>query len=230
MISNLRDLGGMTAADGKKIRSGMLVRSASLTAAEPEDLNGISAVIDLRTAREREERPDLFYDAEYLPIPVFEQITAGISHEEEASERAIPGMAGLYALLIRDNADQFRKIVTAIMEHDFSTGAVLWHCSEGKDRCGMTTSLILEILGVSREDIMEDYMKTNIVNLPKAERMKEELTASHGEEYAESMYQAIIADEAYLSAAWDAMETDYIGSRLGITEEEILRFRDTVLE
>ena len=169
MISNLRDLGGMTAADGKKIRSGMLVRSASLTAAEPEDLNGISAVIDLRTAREREERPDLFYDAEYLPIPVFEQITAGISHEEEASERAIPGMAGLYALLIRDNADQFRKIVTAIMEHDFSTGAVLWHCSEGKDRCGMTTSLILEILGVSREDIMEDYMKTNIVNLPKAE-------------------------------------------------------------
>lgn len=230
MISNLRDLGGIEAADNRRIRKGMLIRSASLTSAEPEDLEGISAVIDLRTERERVERPDLCYDAQYLPLPVFEQITAGISHEEETAERAIPGMAGLYALLIRENADRFRDIVSAIMEHDFSTGAVLWHCSEGKDRCGMTTALILEMLGVSRDVIMEDYMKTNIVNLPKAERMRDELTVSHGEDYAESMYQAIIADETYLQAAWDAMGDDYIGSRLGIGEERIRRFREIILE
>lgn len=230
MISNLRDLGGIIAADSRPIRKGMLIRSANLSAAEPEDLKGISAVIDLRTSRERVERPDLVYDVNYLPLSVFEEITAGISHENEASERAIPGMAGLYAYLVRESADYFRKVITAIMEHDFSSGAVLWHCTEGKDRCGITTALILEILGVSRDRIMEDYLKTNIVNIPKAERMREELTVSRGPEYAQSMYQALLADESYLQAAWDAMRPDYISSCLGISKESEDRFRETVLE
>ena len=32
-----------------------------------------------------------------------------------------------------------------IMNHDFSSGAILWHCTEGKDRCGLVTALVLEI-------------------------------------------------------------------------------------
>ena len=230
MISNLRDLGGITAADNRAIRKGLLIRSAALTAAEPADLQGISSVIDLRTTRERTERPDLVYDAQYLPIPVFEEITAGISHEKEASERAIPGMAGLYAYLVRENTDHFREVVNAVMEHDFASGAVLWHCTEGKDRCGITTALVLEILGVSRDLIMEDYLKTNIVNIPKAEKIRKELAVSPDTEYADSMYQALIADRSYLEAAWDAMGPDYIGTELDIGPDKINTFREIILE
>ena len=77
---------------------------------------------------------------------------------------------------------------------------------------------------------MEDYLKTNIVNIPKAERMREELTVSRGPEYAQSMYQALLADESYLQAAWDTMRPDYISSCLGISKESEDRFRETVLE
>lgn len=40
-------------------------------------------------------------------------------------------------------------------------GAVLWHCSMGKDRVGVGTALLLYALGVPMETIMEDYLRTN---------------------------------------------------------------------
>ena len=58
MIQNMRDLGGLPAGDGRKIRPNMLIRSAQLAQADAEDLEHVAAVIDLRTIREREEMPD----------------------------------------------------------------------------------------------------------------------------------------------------------------------------
>lgn len=139
-------------------------------------------------------------------------------------------MAYLYGRLVRECTDSFRQIILSIMQHDYTSGAMLWHCTEGKDRCGLTTALILEILGVDRKTIMEDYLKTNLVNMPKAIRIHDRLVRTQGKEMAEAAYQAYIADERYLQAAWDAMGEDYIGSKLGIKQEEIERFRATVLE
>ena len=50
------------------------------------------------------------------------------------------------------------------MEHDFSKGCVLWHCTEGKDRCGLLSAVLLLALGVERSTILEDYLLTNHVN------------------------------------------------------------------
>ena len=230
MIQNKRDLGGLKTKDGKVIRNGMLVRSAKLAEAEENDLKGIATIIDLRTEAEREEMPDLTCGREYLPVPVFNKMNEGISHEEEAENKAIPDMAVLYGILMRVYADSFRKVMTAILEHDYGRGAVLWHCTEGKDRCGMTTALILEALGVDRDTILEDYLKTNLINIPKAEAVREKLLATHGAEMAESAYQAYIADERYLRSAWEEMGNDYITGRLGIPEETLEAFRKTVLE
>ena len=92
MIRNMRDLGGLRTADGRKIKPQMLIRSAHLAQAEEQDTENISEVIDLRTPAERQESPDMTYNCEYTPLPVFEEINAGISHEEKARERAIPNM------------------------------------------------------------------------------------------------------------------------------------------
>ena len=230
MIQNKRDLGGLLTKDGKAIRSGMLIRSANLSHANRHDLGGISSVIDLRTPGERKEAPDKTHGREYLPLPIFDDVTAGISHEEETEDQGIPEMAKLYRMIVRDHADSFRKVLLTIMQHDFSEGAILWHCSEGKDRCGLTTALILEALGVDRDTIMVDYLKTNEVNLPKAIRIHDQLLASHGPEYAESVYRAYIADERYLQAAWEAMGEGYLTDKLEIPEETLSAFRQTVLE
>ena len=230
MIRNMRDLGGLRTADGRKIKPQMLIRSAHLAQAEEQDTENISEVIDLRTPAERQESPDLTYGCEYTPLPVFEEINAGISHEEKARERAIPNMEILYGMLIERYPDAFRRILLRIMQHDYSKGAILWHCTEGKDRCGITTALVLEMLGVDRETIMEDYLKTNLVNIPKAAEIHDRLLETHGKEFADSVYRAFIADECYLKSAWKAMGDNFITEKLGIDREEIEAFRKLILE
>ncbi len=233
MIQNKRDLGGLKTRDGKTIRTGMLVRSALLAQAEEQDLDGVATIIDLRTIAERDEMPDQACGREYLPIPIFEKVNEsidGVSHEKKEEQSLIPDMAVLYGIMMKQYADSFRRVLTAVLEHDYSKGAVLWHCSEGKDRCGMTAALVLEALGVDRDTIMEDYLKTNLVNLPKAEAIRKKLQATHGQEMADGAYQAYIADEKYLRAAWEEMSNDYISGRLGIPEETLEAFRKTILE
>ena len=230
MIRNMRDLGGLRTADGRKIKPQMLIRSAHLAQAEEQDTENISEVIDLRTPAERQESPDRTYGCEYTPLPVFEEINAGISHEEKARERAIPNMEILYGMLIERYPDAFRRILLRIMQHDYSKGAILWHCTEGKDRCGITTALVLEMLGVDRETIMEDYLKTNLVNIPKAAEIHDRLLETHGKEFADSVYRAFIADECYLKSAWKAMGDNFITEKLGIDREKIEVFRKLILE
>ena len=230
MIRNMRDLGGLRTADGRKIKPQMLIRSAHLAQAEERDTENISEVIDLRTPAERQESPDRTYGCEYTPLPVFEEINAGISHEEKARERAIPNMEILYGMLIDRYPDAFRRILLRIMQHDYSRGAILWHCTEGKDRCGITSALVLEMLGVDRETILEDYLKTNLVNIPKAAEIHDRLLATHGKEFADNVYRAFIADESYLRSAWKAMGDNFITEKLGISREAIEAFRDKILE
>ena len=228
MIQNKRDLGGIRTADGRRIRPGLLIRSAHLFQAEEADLAGISSVIDLRTPGERLEAPDRTWGREYLPIPIFEDMTAGVSHEQGADHQGFPDMAVLYRRIVTECAASFGRGLRAVMGHDFSGGAVLWHCTEGKDRCGLITALVLEALGADRGVILEDYLRTNEVNLPKAIAVRQR-AAARGEAFAESLYQAYIADERYLRAAWTAMGDGYLTRMLGIPEEDIARFRETVL-
>ncbi|MCR5809068.1 MAG: tyrosine-protein phosphatase [Clostridiales bacterium] len=229
MLKNVRDLGGTAAADGRRVKYGMLIRSSNLSEAEPAELSSVSAVIDLRTPEEREEAPDMTFGREYLPLPIFEGAMPGISREKASSPMFVPDMAELYAGIINECGAAFGKILGAVMAHDYKKGAVLWHCTEGKDRGGITAALILSALGVGREEIVADYMKTNLVNLPKAEKVREQLRAPYGEEFAERVFRAMIADESYILSALDAMGGDYF-ARIGIGEDEISSFREKVLE
>ena len=107
MISNIRDLGGLSTKDGKTIKKGYLVRSANLSQAEEQDVSGISAIIDLRTPGERDEKPDCPCGRQYLALPIFEHITAGISHEQKAERKGPPDMSSLYRWLVLSGSDAY---------------------------------------------------------------------------------------------------------------------------
>lgn len=230
MIQNKRDLFGIKTKDGKRIKANCLIRSAHLNQATEEELGGIAVIIDLRTPGERDRAPDQAGQREYLALPVFTEEQIGISHEQEFGNQRLPEFEVLYKGMISECKESFRTILLTVMEHDFSKGAVLWHCTEGKDRCGLTTAMILESLGVDRKEIMKDYLKTNLVNMPKAIRMRERLRENGNEEIAEEVYRAYIADETYLQAAFDAMGDHYISDALEIGDSVIKRFRAAVLE
>ena len=82
---------------------------------------------------------------------------------------------------------------------------------------------------MDRTLIMADYLKTNESNLPKAALIRQKLADTHGAAFADSVYQAYIADERYLRAAWAVMGDDYLTGRLAIPAETMERFRETVL-
>lgn len=248
-IKNARDLGGLKTQDGRVIACGHLLRSANLSEATDGDVKKLeekyhlSMVVDLRTGVERKERPDVIAGTvAYTPVPIFDESVLGISHEKSAHENQIsmrpPVMEDLYRKMVTD--DIFRtnlgKAVRTIMEHDFSKGSVLWHCTEGKDRCGLVTMILLGALGVERERIMEDYLLTNVVNAPKAEMYYlHVLAAGKSEVEAEAVKNAFLAKDTYLSAAFSAIDeqyTDmdaYLTEGLGIPENTIAAFREKVL-
>ena len=236
-IRNIRDLGQTKTADGHAIRPNCLIRSAHLGEASPEDLNRLRedhrlrAVIDLRTERERLEQPDHTEGLEYLPLPVIENLSAGITHEKNAEDEEFPDMAYLYRRMMSKPGNQvgFRRALHTIFTWDYSAGAVLWHCTVGKDRCGMTAALVLEALGVSREAILADYLVSNQVSRLRAQQRYEQLLPIRGERFARSVYRAYLADERYIRAAWDAMGDHYLTDTLGIPQAEIDAFRNAVL-
>ena len=93
-LKNTRDLGGLVMKDGRKIRPGMLIRSSYLAVAPAHDLailqNTVSDIVDFRTEKERQERPDPeMAGITYHAQPVLADMTAGITREEEADKNEI---------------------------------------------------------------------------------------------------------------------------------------------
>ena len=204
-LHNVRDLGGTAVADGLKVSSGKMLRSDQLADATETDLAklgelGIGKIIDLRSAVGRDEKPDPdIAGAVNLHLPIIEDVRAGITRDSKSDARIIEmltrgedissslvdqHMELMYRRFVSDPfaIAQYTRFVDEIIESAERGEAVLWHCTEGKDRCGLTTALILEILGMDRKTIMEDYLKTNLVNMPKAIRIRERLLKTHGKE------------------------------------------------
>ena len=167
-IHNIRDLGGTKTADGRVIRPGCLIRSAHLGGASAEDVESLRrehrlhTVIDLRTVKEREEQPDFTEGLDYQPLPVIEDLRAGITHEKKAEAELFPDMAYLYREMMNRAGSRagFRRVLTAIFTHDYDQGSVLWHCTEGKDRTGFMCMLIEALAGAGYREIVDDYMIT----------------------------------------------------------------------
>lgn len=128
------------------------------------------------------------------------------------------------------------KAARCVMEHDFLKGGVLWHCTEGKDRCGLLSAVLLLALGVERSTIMEDYLLTNRVNAAKSERYYQiTLAAGRTESEAKTIRDIFLAKEEYLEAAFSAIDTQYgnddafLYDGLNIPQKLIERFQSSVL-
>ncbi len=242
-VHNCRTLGGLPARDGRTVADGLLYRSAFLAEAAPGDLRrladelGVTLVVDLRTGWEREEKPDREVPgAELRARPVFDDPKPGVSHERELEQGPppIPDMADVYRFMVTDAncRANLGAAVREIMEHvTDGRGAALWHCTEGKDRCGLVSAFLLGALGVDRAQIREDYLLTNLVNGPKSERIRAEiLAAGKPVEEADHVRDLVLAKGEYFDAAFDAVDTQfggtdaYLREGLGIPEETIGAF------
>lgn len=171
-VFNLRDLGGVPAADGRHVRTGRLFRSDSLHRATPGDLErlralGLQLVIDLRQATERDTfgtaAPDVA--TRHAHLPVFDVLTgsgrqalSGEVEQEMLAAARQHGQAGEYLYMLQRGSATFVQALEALADPDHLPA--LFHCAVGKDRTGVLAALALSLVGVAPEDVAADYART----------------------------------------------------------------------
>ena len=149
-LPNLRDVAGLVTADGRRVRPGILLRSALPEADDvvPDDLAWPpSVVIDLRSPFElRNGHPLAHLEARLVNLPLLDALRPGRSAES---------LVALYAVVLEDAAHMLVDLVHEVADAD---GPVLVHCAAGKDRTGVGVALVLRLLGVTHEDVIADYV------------------------------------------------------------------------
>lgn len=229
-LHNARDLGGMPCEDEWVIAPARLIRSDALHHATKEDFDilihehGLARVIDLRSDLERDANPDplnKFVDIDFYELPVFEGEAFGIIHGgknlkddlqafEHFNQDPLEIICSLYpqALLSDQGKKVYRTFLDILANHEI--GSTLWHCTEGKDRTGLGAMLIEKILGVSLDNIYQDYMATNIYARTAGRSLLDFLGAHHIVEKLDSDIDALFyANKRFLDAAFAGVDEAY---------------------
>lgn len=226
---NTRDQGGMEAVTGQRVRAKKLIRSDGLEKLTDNDIHilvdecDLRTVIDLRTDVERKAAPDpidRMPEVKFVSLPVLADSAVGLTHEHSLRSLwdeflKLKGdpmgvISKTYPLMLLGDAGvvaykQFFEILLAQEQ-----GAVLWHCSEGKDRTGVASMLILFALGVPPATIMEDYLATNLFARQKMKRIANDLKKVHvADKSDEALLALICAHEEYMDAAMEAVKGKY---------------------
>jgi protein-tyrosine phosphatase len=106
---------------------------------------------------------------------------------------------------LRQPPRQLAELGSGAGERD--TLPALFHCTTGKDRTGWAAAALLELLGVPRDIIMADYLRSNETIIPKYQDAIAAFIAADGEP---AISEAILGvQEAYLNAAFGEMELQY---------------------
>lgn len=161
---NFRDLGGYPGSGGTSVLRGAVYRSDALHLLSGGDLEaiagiGVDRVIDLRSPDEITAvgRGGLGRaGVEYLTASVIPTLDG-----EALGAPPVDDMARRYMWYLEVGGDALVRAFDAVAER--RDGAVVFHCSAGKDRTGVLAALLLSVLGVSSEDIVADYVLTNSV-------------------------------------------------------------------
>lgn len=168
-LLNARDLGGLTTADGRRVRSRRVVRSDNLRGLTDEGATALveelrpRLVVDLRTEQECDREGRGLADDEgvrWVNVPL--QPKAAVT-PEQVGQGLTTNLYDDYVLQLQDNGDPIVRALTLLAE-DQGLPAVV-HCTAGKDRTGIVVAVLLELLGVDREQVVADYGAT-AANMP----------------------------------------------------------------
>lgn len=260
---NIRDLGGIETRDGRRIKARKLIRSGRLseiTDADAATLLGnyrLRTIIDLRSAKECEERPDPKWGiVEHFRVPLLsdEQLGFGslaatapegkrsvfdtlISMTSSPAYSPTQYMLETYRKLVNTQASQgaIRRVFDLLATH--TKGSVLYHCNGGKDRTGIISALLLTVLQVPWEVIVADYMQTNESVKPYLQKRLDTLPERYDNAHARSVLRMVyLADMAYLNAARDEMcklggtPAGYLKSVVGVSDFVVEKLRDRYLQ
>jgi protein-tyrosine phosphatase len=208
--SNFRDLGGYRSANGKTVRWGRLYRSDHLGALTPGDVRvlrqrQVSVALDFRGVHESAAASYEHQGLQRVALSI-EPTVATRMRDLVAEGRfldeavTVELMEDLYRGIVRTQASRLSAFFRHLLQAE---QALVFHCTAGKDRTGIAAALFLESLGVSRQEVMQDFLLTNAVY--RAPQM----TLEHGS--AEAARALWSVKPQYLEAAWAVLDTEFGG-------------------
>jgi protein-tyrosine phosphatase len=161
---NLRDLGGYVTTDNRMMRWRRVLRGDALHRLMPEGLaaleaEGLTTVIDLRSPAELQDEPNPYWqhpDVTFHHKPVYDDLAPALLATR--SRRHDDPLIPFYLTALVDRGEAMRDILATIAAAP--PGAVLFHCTAGKDRTGLVAALLLGLAGVDRQTILADYSLT----------------------------------------------------------------------
>lgn len=238
-VANFRDIAGSGAglalADGGHLTRGVVFRSGKLqhlSAADRAALvrAGVTDIFDLRTVEVARRSPDPSVgDATYHLINVFAvyatndpaptTVSAATRERQRMNRQFVtdPKQRKRLGLLLRGIAD--------------ARGAVIIHCTEGKDRTGWAAALLQSIAGADEEAVMDDYLLSNQRRADIIDQGVAKARRSGGRTAADIARVRLTVAAGYLGAGLDAMKArygdldGYLTSGLGLDRTTIERLR-----
>lgn len=257
-IQSARELGNYLTVDGRRIKNGVLLRTASLNGISDQDVRlltdvyHVSHIVDFRMPME-------ITGAEDPPIPGAQYHHLNVIDPSNLPAQDAPGV-DIDALdlvqmvkmseqmgFLNDKmyigflatetgkaayAEFFRILLTADPNH-----AVLWHCTSGKDRTGLAAMLLLSALGVDEETVISDYLLTNEYNARRIAGTKQYLKAQGCDDAL--IEKAVIVFDAvdvrfmrnaitYLKKEYGSV-VGYIRGGLGLSQTDINSLKENYL-
>lgn len=174
-IRNFRDLHGYVNKYGEQMKPNKIFRGASLDKLSDSELDyfvhelNIRYILDYRDEGEAMQAMDRLNDElSYYRICAL-QLEKKSEHgfdfksmlqngmNEESIQKLQEYLKIGYATMPFHNA-AYQKLFELLLRDD---GHVYFHCTAGKDRTGVSAFLIMMALGMSEEDGIKEYMKSN---------------------------------------------------------------------
>ncbi|MCH4897381.1 tyrosine-protein phosphatase [Pseudomonas sp. B707] len=242
-IDNFRDIAGITTAystthDGT-MRAGVFYRSNALTptASDLATLNGlgIKSVYDLRTPSEIASTPDTMPSgATYQNIDIIGSTTSGANITTVSFKSAAEATAMMQETNRAFVSDAGMRGQLGVLFNELAgvDGAVLFHCTAGKDRTGWTAAVLQSIAGVDNATIMSNYLATNDYTADRVAKTLAMMPPSMA-----AIYAPLLGVEAsYLQAGLDQVAAqygsmdNYLKQGLGLSQETIYVLRGKMVE
>jgi protein-tyrosine phosphatase len=189
-VPNLRDLGGYKTKSGATVEKGLVYRSNQLSGISRDDMKklsklGLKETFDLRTWAERSARPDeLPSGTRFVWVDVLaDSPQAGPAQLEKLMQDPKKANAelggGKVEALFQASYREFVSLPSAKTEFrnlfvalgDKSQLPALFHCTTGKDRTGWAAAALLTLLGVPKDKVYEDYLRSNDYIIPAYQKV-----------------------------------------------------------
>ncbi|MDW7695658.1 tyrosine-protein phosphatase [Flammeovirgaceae bacterium SG7u.111] len=242
-VDNFRELGGHQLADGRKLKKGLLFRSGhadSISSAGMAVMKGlgIKTIADFRSEAEvsKRRRGNLAEEGMQVhALPIFNQgevrkVKAKLLSGEISFEESEQMMRDVYRYFVESGADSLKQFFQLLLEE--KNYPILFHCTAGKDRTGFAAALLMKMLGFSTEQILVEYILTNLY------RKQANLTLAKKASLfvkKEALLPLLEVRQEYLKHAFQLIDQlhgsfeNYQNSVLGIGEKEVEMLKEMLL-